>query len=91
MTYHRNSKINKMNLFHAIKEFGIKEIVRQIFYHKGVFMGGKFMGCDKMGNRYYEVQNLKFQRSGRLRYVEYANWNYDSSQIQPEWYFFLMK
>ena len=79
-----------MYLFHAIKEFGLREILRQIIYHKGVFLGGKFMGCDEMGNRYYEVQSPKFQKNGRLRYVEYANKNYDSSQVQPEWYRFLI-
>jgi NADH:ubiquinone oxidoreductase subunit len=74
-----------MSVFLAIKEFGLKEFLRQIIYHKGVFMGGRLVGTDKMGNHYYEVQEPKFQKGGRLRYVEYKSRNYDASQVQPEW------
>lgn len=71
--------------YHAIKEFGLREYLRQFIYHRGYFMGGIYRGSDALGNRYFEVISSKFQKSGRLRYVEYANKNYDATQIQPEW------
>ena len=71
--------------YHAIKEFGVREYVRQVIYHRGQFMGGVYQGSDVLGNRYFEVISPRFQKSGRLRYVEYSNKNYDASQIQPEW------
>lgn len=74
-----------LSLIHAIKNFGFKEVTRQFIYHKGEFMGGILVGTDKLKNRYYEVTDPIFQKSGRLRYVEYSSNNYDSSQIQPEW------
>jgi hypothetical protein len=75
-----------LQIYHGIKEFGLREYFRQLVYHRGYFMGGVYKGKDSLGNRYYEVVSPRFQKSGRTRYVEYADSkNYDASQIQPEW------
>ncbi|XP_059055345.1 probable NADH dehydrogenase [ubiquinone] 1 alpha subcomplex subunit 12 [Achroia grisella] len=47
---------------------------------------GKLMGVDCSGNKYYENQNYML---GRSRWVEYApnvKWEYDASQVTPEWF-----
>ncbi|XP_072930864.1 probable NADH dehydrogenase [ubiquinone] 1 alpha subcomplex subunit 12 [Epargyreus clarus] len=47
---------------------------------------GKLMGCDSFGNKYYENQNYML---GRSRWVEYnprVSWNYDASQVTPDWF-----
>ncbi|KAM3968477.1 putative NADH dehydrogenase [ubiquinone] 1 alpha subcomplex subunit 12 [Aphomia sociella] len=47
---------------------------------------GKLMGADCFGNKYYENKNYIL---GRSRWVEYApnfKWEYDATQVTPEWF-----
>ncbi|XP_045458475.1 probable NADH dehydrogenase [ubiquinone] 1 alpha subcomplex subunit 12 [Melitaea cinxia] len=47
---------------------------------------GKFVGSDSFGNKYYENH---YYILGRSRWVEYnplVKWEYDASQVTPEWF-----
>ena len=50
---------------------------------------GRLVGTDELGNKYYE-NNRYFV--GRNRWVDYnqdtwsAKWDYNASQVTPEWY-----
>ncbi|KAB1205532.1 putative NADH dehydrogenase [ubiquinone] 1 alpha subcomplex subunit 12 [Morella rubra] len=47
-------------------------------------LGGKVVGVDKFGNKYYENLNAQY---GRHRWVEYAEkGRYNASQVPPEWH-----
>uniref|UniRef100_A0A2N9J5E6 NADH dehydrogenase [ubiquinone] 1 alpha subcomplex subunit 12 n=1 Tax=Fagus sylvatica TaxID=28930 RepID=A0A2N9J5E6_FAGSY len=47
-------------------------------------IGGKVVGVDKFGNKYYENLNTQY---GRHRWVEYAEkGRYNASQVPPEWH-----
>ncbi|THD20706.1 NADH dehydrogenase [ubiquinone] 1 alpha subcomplex subunit 12, partial [Fasciola hepatica] len=51
---------------------------------------GKHIGTDYLGNKYYE-NNKYFM--GRNRWVVYGNrfgWDYEGSQVPPEWYVHLL-
>ncbi|GBG61669.1 hypothetical protein CBR_g23185 [Chara braunii] len=46
--------------------------------------GGKLMGTDKDGNKYYEkISDTQF---GRHRWVEYSSPMYNASTVPPEWH-----
>ncbi|KAJ3180841.1 hypothetical protein HDU85_003926 [Gaertneriomyces sp. JEL0708] len=44
---------------------------------------GKFVGEDSFGNQYFENRNDIVLRD---RWVEYKKWNYDATQVPPEWH-----
>jgi NADH dehydrogenase (ubiquinone) 1 alpha subcomplex subunit 12 len=55
-------------------------------YRMDSVKGGRLVGEDKYGNKYYE--NL-YYFMGRSRWVEYAEWRnleYDGSQVPAEWF-----
>ncbi|KAI8621640.1 NADH ubiquinone oxidoreductase subunit NDUFA12-domain-containing protein [Chytriomyces sp. MP71] len=49
---------------------------------------GTLVGKDQFGNEYYE--NRK-DVMGRDRWVIYDKWNYDASQVPPEWHQWLSR
>ncbi|KAJ3272014.1 hypothetical protein HDV01_006054 [Terramyces sp. JEL0728] len=44
---------------------------------------GTLVGSDFHGNEYFENRN---DISGRDRWVVYNKWNFDASQVPPEWH-----
>ncbi|KAJ3250900.1 hypothetical protein HK103_003061 [Boothiomyces macroporosus] len=44
---------------------------------------GTLVGSDFHGNEYYENRN---DISGRDRWVVYNKWNFDATQVPPEWH-----
>ncbi|KAK1262473.1 putative NADH dehydrogenase [ubiquinone] 1 alpha subcomplex subunit 12 [Acorus gramineus] len=48
-------------------------------------IGGKLVGVDQFGNKYYEkIENTQY---GRHRWVEYGDKSrYNASQVPPEWH-----
>ncbi|KAL2921478.1 putative NADH dehydrogenase [ubiquinone] 1 alpha subcomplex subunit 12 [Bienertia sinuspersici] len=84
--------------FKAIKEKGLGNFFRELreegflrclpdgnlLQTKIHNMGGKVVGVDQFGNKYYENMNAQY---GRHRWVEYASKNrYNASQVPPEWH-----
>ncbi|XP_061179300.1 NADH dehydrogenase [ubiquinone] 1 alpha subcomplex subunit 12-like [Saccostrea echinata] len=47
---------------------------------------GTLKGVDKFGNRYYENNRYFFGKNRWVRFADRANFNYDGSQIPPEWH-----
>ncbi|XP_048739512.1 NADH dehydrogenase [ubiquinone] 1 alpha subcomplex subunit 12-like [Ostrea edulis] len=47
---------------------------------------GTLKGVDQFGNRYYENNRYFFGQNRWVRYSDKVNFNYDGSQIPPEWH-----
>lgn len=47
---------------------------------------GRLVGSDKYGNKYYENRYYFMGRSRWVEYAEYINYDYDASQVPPEWF-----
>ncbi|XP_004932832.1 probable NADH dehydrogenase [ubiquinone] 1 alpha subcomplex subunit 12 [Bombyx mandarina] len=47
---------------------------------------GKYIGCDEFGNKYYENKNYMLGRSRWVEYNPQFKWDYDASQVTPEWF-----
>ncbi|KAJ3410934.1 hypothetical protein HDV05_002989, partial [Chytridiales sp. JEL 0842] len=66
----------------AVRAHGIKRTFKQIITVDQPRVG-KLVGTDALGNEYYENRQDIF---GRDRWVLFAKWNYDPSQVPPEWH-----
>ncbi|KAL4717485.1 hypothetical protein ACJJTC_000634 [Scirpophaga incertulas] len=56
------------------------------FWRFDTLKEGRLVGTDKNGNKYYENT---YYMLGRSRWVEYnhcVRWDYNASQVTPEWY-----
>ncbi|XP_033112534.1 NADH dehydrogenase [ubiquinone] 1 alpha subcomplex subunit 12-like, partial [Anneissia japonica] len=62
-------------------------VIASVFYNRGEDLRiGTLVGEDQFGNKYYESDRYFI---GRHRWVSYTRnrfWDYDSSQIPPEWH-----
>jgi len=47
---------------------------------------GRLVGTDFFGNRYFENLNAEEEIPGRHRWVDYAQHNYNGSQVPAEWH-----
>lgn len=43
------------------------------------------VGSDQFGNRYYQNYNPREELPGRHRWVSYAQWDFNASQVPREW------
>ncbi|KAK7470991.1 hypothetical protein VKT23_002404 [Stygiomarasmius scandens] len=68
-----------------IRRVGLKEWWRQLQYI-GDAKAGRFVGKDQFGNRYYENMNAEEEIPGRHRWVDYAQHNFNATQVPPEWH-----
>ncbi|KIY45917.1 NDUFA12-domain-containing protein [Fistulina hepatica ATCC 64428] len=63
------------------------------YFHQIMTIGdsksGRFVGMDQFGNRYFENTNAREEVPGRHRWVDYAQFYADASQIPPEWHSWL--
>lgn len=81
--------------------FGYEKLVRtrEIVKHNGglkksflklyltsTLKKGRLVGADKYGNKYYENPYYFMGRSRWVEYAEYKNFDYDASQVPPEWF-----
>eukprot|EP01126_Amoeba_proteus_P051044 TRINITY_DN6075_c0_g1_i1.p1 TRINITY_DN6075_c0_g1~~TRINITY_DN6075_c0_g1_i1.p1 ORF type:complete len:155 (-),score=9.67 TRINITY_DN6075_c0_g1_i1:78-542(-) len=56
----------------------------------GQIKNGTLVGTDRFGNQYYEENSDNVNSlTGRERWVEYAGWDKDATQIPPEWHSWL--
>ncbi|KAI0375709.1 NDUFA12-domain-containing protein [Pilatotrama ljubarskyi] len=69
----------------SIRRVGLREWWRQMQYI-GDAKSGRFVGQDQFGNRYYENLNPEEEIPGRHRWVDYAQHEYNATQVPPEWH-----
>ncbi|KIO29985.1 hypothetical protein M407DRAFT_242352 [Tulasnella calospora MUT 4182] len=69
----------------SLRRVGIREWWRQLQYI-GDAKSGRFVGMDQFGNRYYENRNGEEEVPGRHRWVDYAQHEFNASQVPPEWH-----
>jgi NADH dehydrogenase (ubiquinone) 1 alpha subcomplex subunit 12 len=50
---------------------------------------GRLVGTDQFGNRYFENLHAEEEIPGRHRWVDYAQHEYNGSQVPPEWHSWL--
>ncbi|KAH8118485.1 NDUFA12-domain-containing protein [Phellopilus nigrolimitatus] len=68
-----------------IRRTGIKEWWRAMQYI-GDAKSGRLAGTDQLGNRYFENLNAEEEVPGRHRWVDYAQHDFNGSQIPSEWH-----
>ncbi|KAH9582473.1 NADH dehydrogenase 1 alpha subcomplex subunit 12 ndufa12/DAP13 [Schistosoma haematobium] len=73
----------------------LRLIIRQNGGIKGSFLTlfrtdelkwGKLVGTDNFGNKYYENNNYFVGRNRWVRYSNRFGWDYEGSQVPPEWH-----
>lgn len=69
----------------GLRREGFREWFRQV-WRLGEYRGGRLVGQDQLGNRYYEIVDDPQQLSHRRRYVDYARSPHDASQVPAEWH-----
>ncbi|KAJ2933469.1 hypothetical protein H1R20_g3649, partial [Candolleomyces eurysporus] len=77
-----------MSLYRTLRNLqkeGFKTWWRQLQYI-GDAKSGTFVGADQFGNRYYENRNGEEEIPGRHRWVDYAQHEYNATQVPPEWH-----
>jgi len=68
-----------------IRRVGVKEWWRQMQYI-GDAKAGTLVGKDQFGNRYFENRNAEEEIPGRHRWVDFAQHDYNATQVPPEWH-----
>ncbi|KAF5369805.1 hypothetical protein D9758_001359 [Tetrapyrgos nigripes] len=68
-----------------LQRVGLREWWRQMQYI-GDAKSGRFVGKDQFGNRYYENLNAAEEVPGRHRWVDYAQHEFNATQVPPEWH-----
>jgi len=68
-----------------IRQTGIQAWWRNMQYI-GDAKSGRMVGADQFGNRYYENLNAEEEVPGRHRWVDYAQHDFNGSQVPPEWH-----
>ncbi|KAI9329256.1 NADH ubiquinone oxidoreductase subunit NDUFA12-domain-containing protein [Obelidium mucronatum] len=71
----------------AVKAHGVKRTFWQILTVDTPKVG-TLVGKDQFGNEYYENRQ---DMMGRDRWVLYDKWNYDATQVPPEWHQWLSR
>ncbi|KAJ3106818.1 NADH dehydrogenase 1 alpha subcomplex subunit 12 ndufa12/DAP13 [Phlyctochytrium planicorne] len=71
----------------AVRAHGLKRTFKQLLTLDQPKVGA-LVGVDVHGNEYYENRN---DIVGRDRWVLFSKWNYDSTQVPPEWHQWLHK
>ncbi|KXN86295.1 NADH dehydrogenase [ubiquinone] 1 alpha subcomplex subunit 12 [Leucoagaricus sp. SymC.cos] len=72
----------------SIRRVGLREWWRQMQYI-GDAKSGRYVGRDQFGNRYFENMNAEEEIPGRQRWVDFAQHEYNASQVPPEWHSWL--
>ncbi|KAF8803759.1 NDUFA12-domain-containing protein [Phlegmacium glaucopus] len=69
----------------SMRRVGLKEWWRQLQYI-GDAKSGTFVGADQFGNRYYENRNPEEEIPGRHRWVDFAQHDFNATQVPAEWH-----
>lgn len=67
---------------------GLKRAGWQIQVHNDTKPAGVLIGTDDRGNKFYETDSPN-EIWLRTRWVEYADWSPDMSQVEPGWHYWL--
>ncbi|CAH2985199.1 unnamed protein product [Chilo suppressalis] len=65
---------------------GIFKSIYKLWRFDTLKWNGKLVGTDSLGNKYYENPYYMLGRSRWVEYNDYVRWDYDATQITPEWY-----
>ncbi|PPQ75539.1 hypothetical protein CVT26_012529 [Gymnopilus dilepis] len=71
-----------------LRRAGFREWWRQMQYI-GDAKWGAYVGKDQFGNRYFENRDAEEEVPGRHRWVDYAQHEYNATQVPPEWHSWL--
>ncbi|KAJ7591419.1 NADH ubiquinone oxidoreductase subunit NDUFA12-domain-containing protein [Mycena floridula] len=77
-----------MSLYRTLRSFwrvGFRESLRQLNYISDA-KSGRLVGMDQFGNRYYENLNEHEETPGRHRWVDFAQHEFNATQVPPEWH-----
>ncbi|KFX97529.1 hypothetical protein V495_07354 [Pseudogymnoascus sp. VKM F-4514 (FW-929)] len=66
-----------------LRRAGIKDALHQM-QHIGDTKAGTLIGIDNFGNKYFE--NMEEELPLRTRWVDYKQYEWDPSQIEPGWH-----
>ncbi|KIM45949.1 hypothetical protein M413DRAFT_441005 [Hebeloma cylindrosporum] len=69
----------------SIRRVGLREWWRQMQYI-GDAKSGTYVGKDQFGNRYFENRNAEEEIPGRHRWADFAQHDFNATQIPPEWH-----
>ncbi len=64
---------------------GVGNAFRRLL-REGNVRTGTLVGTDQFGNKYYENNNYMFSRNRFVEYPYKGRFDYDGSQIPPEWH-----
>ncbi|XP_063393801.1 probable NADH dehydrogenase [ubiquinone] 1 alpha subcomplex subunit 12 [Cydia fagiglandana] len=82
--YHQISKLK--HFFATVRANGGFKNTLYKLWRFDTFKHGCLMGWDVNGNKYYENQRYMIGRSRWVEYAEHYKWEYDGSQVTPEWF-----
>jgi len=71
-----------------IQRAGLRQWWRYTYYI-GDAKYGQHVGKDQFGNQYFENLNAEEEIPGRHRWVDYAQHDYNATQVPPEWHAWL--
>ncbi|KAF4619619.1 hypothetical protein D9613_005431 [Agrocybe pediades] len=77
--------VSLMRTIRSVRRVGLREWWRQMQYI-GDAKSGTYIGKDQFGNRYYENRNAEEEIPGRHRWVDFAQHDYNATQVPPEWH-----
>ncbi|KAH6684484.1 NADH-ubiquinone oxidoreductase subunit B17.2 [Halenospora varia] len=66
-----------------LRRVGIRDALHQM-QHQGDTKAGTLIGMDRFGNKYFE--NLEDELPLRTRWVDYKEYEFEASQIEPGWH-----
>ncbi|KAL7421297.1 hypothetical protein Q5752_004182 [Cryptotrichosporon argae] len=67
-----------------VRAVGLREWFRQMTYI-GDAKFGRHVGTDQFGNRYFENVNAREEVPGRHRWIDYAQDDFNASQVPRQW------
>ncbi|KZS97602.1 NDUFA12-domain-containing protein [Sistotremastrum niveocremeum HHB9708] len=80
--------VSLLRTIRSMRRVGLREWFRQMQYI-GDAKSGRFVGMDEFGNRYFENMNAEEEIPGRHRWVDYAQHEYNGTQVPPTWHSWL--
>ncbi|GLB33419.1 putative accessory subunit of the mitochondrial membrane respiratory chain NADH dehydrogenase (Complex I) [Lyophyllum shimeji] len=77
-----------MRTVRSIRRVGLREWWHQMQYI-GDAKSGTYMGRDQFGNRYFQNDNPEEEIPGRHRWVDFAQHDFNATQVPAEWHSWL--
>ncbi|PPR02476.1 hypothetical protein CVT24_002025 [Panaeolus cyanescens] len=77
--------VSLLRTIRSVRRVGLREWWRQMQYI-GDAKSGTYVGKDQFGNRYFENRNGEEEIPGRHRWVDFAQHDFNATQVPPEWH-----